>query len=227
MGRILVLRPRTARKQLLIAATISPPSSDGGLVKALIAIAYGINTVSTTWITPLDWNTSAIVTLETPPFSSFSSMPLPSGEVAVSFSPSTVVKVAVPLPALIAFIKSLLDILPATTWYVSTLVSVSLFSGLTKLSTVPAGNLSNASFVGANTVNGPVPDNVSTRPAAFTALTSVVWSLELTAFWTMFFFGDMGAPPTVGSFASAEPMLSTERAATAKKRFIRFTSKEC
>ena len=36
-------------------------------------------------------------------------------------------------------------------------------------STVPAGNLANASSVGANIVNGPGPDNVSTKPAALTA----------------------------------------------------------
>src|SRR5271165_4454517 len=77
------------------------------------------------------------------------------------------------------------------------LVSVPLFSGLTRLSTVPAGNLPKASLVGANTVNGPAPCSVSTRPAAFTAATSVVWSFELTAFWMMFLDGYIGAPPTL------------------------------
>src|SRR6202044_4069909 len=84
----------------------------------------------------------------------------------------------------------------------SPLVSVALFSGLSRLSTVPAGNLANAALVGANTVNGPGPDSVSTRPAAFTAATSVVWSLELTAFCTMFFDGYIGAPPTVTVFSA-------------------------
>ena len=73
---------------------------------------------------------------------------------------------------------------------------MSLFSGLSSVSTVPAGSLANASLVGANTVNGPLPDSVSTRPAAFTAATSVVWSLELTAFSMMFLEGYIGAPPT-------------------------------
>src|SRR5262249_20626294 len=59
------------------------------------------------------------------------------------------------------------------------------------------GSFANAALVGANTVNGPGLDSVSTRPAAFTAATSVVWSLEFTAFWMMFFEGYMGAPPTV------------------------------
>src|ERR1700754_2882987 len=76
-------------------------------------------------------------------------------------------------------------------------VSIALFSGLTKVSTVPAGNLSKAALVGANTVNGPALDKVSTRPAALTAATRVVWSFELTAFSTMFLVGYMGAPPTI------------------------------
>src|SRR6185369_8023357 len=70
-------------------------------------------------------------------------------------------------------------------------------SGLSSDSTVPFGSLAKAALVGANTVNGPAPCSVSTRPAAFTAATSVVWSLELTAFWMMFFEGYIGEPPTV------------------------------
>ena len=54
------------------------------------------------------------------------------------------------------------------------LVSLSLFSGFSSVGTVPSGSLSKARLVGANTVKGPAPDNVSTRPAAFTAATSVV-----------------------------------------------------
>src|SRR6201992_472654 len=84
------------------------------------------------------------------------------------------------------------------------LVRVALFSGFTKVSTVPFGSISNASFVGAKTVNGPGPCNVSTRPAAFTAATRVVWSFELTAFSTIFFEGYIGAPPTV-TLISANP----------------------
>jgi hypothetical protein len=72
-----------------------------------------------------------------------------------------------------------------------------LFSGLSSVSTVPDGNLAKASLVGANTVKGPLPDSVSTRSAAFTAATSVVWSFELTAFRMMFLDGNIGAPPTV------------------------------
>src|SRR5690242_18244030 len=65
------------------------------------------------------------------------------------------------------------------------------------MGTVPGGSLSNASLTGANTVNGPAPDSASTRPAAFTAATSVVWSLELTAFSMMFLLSYIAAPPTI------------------------------
>ena len=76
-------------------------------------------------------------------------------------------------------------------------VSLSLFSGLSSVSTVPLGSAAKASLVGAKTVNGPGPSSVSTRPAALTAATSVVWSFELTAFSTMFLVGNIGAPPTI------------------------------
>ena len=81
------------------------------------------------------------------------------------------------------------------------MVRVALLSGFTRVSTVPAGSLPNAALVGANTVNGPLLCRVSTRPAAFTAATSVVWSLELTAFSTMFFEGNIAAPPTITVFS--------------------------
>src|SRR5277367_1330449 len=61
------------------------------------------------------------------------------------------------------------------------------------------GSFANASFVGANTVNGPGPFSVSTSPAAFTAATRVVWSAELIALSTMSLVGYMAAPPTIGS----------------------------
>src|SRR4051812_10970021 len=81
-------------------------------------------------------------------------------------------------------------------------VSFFLFSGLTSVFTVPAGNFSNASLVGAKTVKGPLPSNVVTRSAAFTAATKVVWSFEFIAFWTMFLLAYIGAPPTVGFWAA-------------------------
>ena len=65
---------------------------------------------------------------------------------------------------------------------------------------VPSGRFSKASLTGAKTVNGPLPCKVSTKPAACTAATSVVWALELTAFSTIFFFGNMASPPTITVF---------------------------
>src|SRR5262249_7480669 len=75
--------------------------------------------------------------------------------------------------------------------------SFALFSGFRRSSTVPWGNVLNAALVGAKTVKGPDPCSVSTRAAAFTAATSVVWSFEFIAFWMIFFEGYIGAPPTV------------------------------
>ncbi len=88
---------------------------------------------------------------------------------------------------------------------------------------MPAGNLAKASLVGANTVKGPLPESVSTRSAALTAATSVVWSFELTAFWMMFLDGNIGAPPTitVASFAKvgmAVRLAKTRPAAAAPAR---------
>ncbi|MGY4432007.1 hypothetical protein ACVWWO_004484 [Bradyrhizobium sp. F1.13.1] len=54
-----------------------------------------------------------------------------------------------------------------------------------------------------------MPSSVGTRPAAFTAATSVVWSFELTAFWTMFFDGNIAAPPTMTVFSSARAGATT------------------
>ena len=68
---------------------------------------------------------------------------------------------------------------------------------------MPAGNLANASLVGANTVKGPAPFNVSTRPAAFTAATKVVWSAEPAALSTISFEATILAPPTITPCSSA------------------------
>ncbi len=80
-------------------------------------------------------------------------------------------------------------------------VSMALFSGFTSISTVPEGNIPNASFVGAKTVKGPALFSVSTRPAAFTAATNVVWSFEFMAFSTIFLEGYIAAPPTSTVFS--------------------------
>ena len=52
-------------------------------------------------------------------------------------------------------------------------VSWSEFCGFNKLLKAFCGILANASLFGANTVNEPSPSNVSTKPAALTAVTSV------------------------------------------------------
>jgi hypothetical protein len=52
---------------------------------------------------------------------------------------------------------------------------------------VPLGSLSKAAFVGAKTVNGPAFDKTSINSAAFKAVTSVVWSGEPAAIFTMSF----------------------------------------
>src|SRR5438309_12045346 len=98
---------------------------------------------------------------------------------------------------------------------------MSLFSGMTSVSTVPAGSLPKAALVGANTVKGPAPESVSTRPAALTAATSVVWSFELTAFWTIVLVGYIAAPPTIG-LARAMPLPATAKAAAAARMRVLF-----
>src|SRR3984885_4015860 len=84
--------------------------------------------------------------------------------------------------------------------------------------------MANASLVGANTVNGPGPFSVSTRPAAFTAATSVVWSAEFTALPTMVFDGNMAWPPTrtVGSDAVCANTGTVDASRIAANRAVRF-----
>ena len=53
-----------------------------------------------TWMTPLDWKTSAVVTVAMPPLASVSMIWLPD-MVAVRSSPWTVLKVTLPPPFLI------------------------------------------------------------------------------------------------------------------------------
>jgi len=61
--------------------------------------------------------------------------------------------------------------------------------------------------------------SVSTRPAAFTAATSVVWSFELTALSMMSLLGSMGAPPTItwAAAGSAAADRATERPMAARR----------
>ena len=83
------------------------------------------------------------------------------------------------------------------------------------------GSSLKAALVGANTVNGPGPLKVSTRPACFTADTSVVRFFACEAFCTMVLFGYMAAPPTMGSpAANAVPDNSAVERARSASFFI-------
>src|SRR5262245_20348865 len=65
----------------------------------------GNRTVSTTWITPLDWSTSPMVTIDLPPLASVTeSLPGPACS-TVRVSPATVLNMALPPPSLTAFIR--------------------------------------------------------------------------------------------------------------------------
>ena len=66
-------------------------------------------------------------------------------------------------------------------------ISLSLFSGLRRVSTVPLGSFAKASSLGAKTVNGPSPLRVSTSPAAVSAVANVLKFPLLTAVSTMSF----------------------------------------
>ena len=57
-------------------------------------------------------------------------------------------------------------------------MSVSAGMSFNNAVTVPAGKLLNALSVGANTVKGPGPDNVPSKPHASIAVSKVVWSNE-------------------------------------------------
>ena len=78
---------------------------------------------------------------------------------------------------------------------------MSLLSGFNRPSTVPAGNAAKAAFVGAKIVKGPVPLRVSTRPAAVTAVTRVVWSADPTAISTTVLDGASSTTSVVESTA--------------------------
>src|SRR5688572_30784834 len=88
-----------------------------------------------------------------------------------------------------------------------------------RASTVPAGSFANASSVGANTVNGPSPVSVSSRPAALTAATSVLNVPAVDATATMV-PGVSGATGSSSSSEQAAPNTAIERTATAVMDFL-------
>src|SRR5271166_5911172 len=134
---------------------------------------YGIRTASMTWITPLLASMSVLMTFAPP------TVTLPASTLMASSLPFKVLALVV--------VRSAAINLPGRTWYVSTATSFSLFSGLSRFSTVPAGSLAKASSVGAKTVKGPLPFKVSTSPAAFTAATRVLNCPAAAATPTMVF----------------------------------------
>jgi hypothetical protein len=117
-------------------------------------------TVSITWITPLDAFTSTATTV------ALSTCTLPSIILTLIDPPWAVFSV-VALTTLSAVY------MPGTTWYLRMAWSLARFSGFSKEATVPSGSFAKAASVGTKTVNGPSPLRVSTRPAAFAAVSSV------------------------------------------------------
>ena len=116
------------------------------------------------WTTPLLVTTSVAITVA---FPAEDSIVTPSAFVTVIVSPPAVSTVVLPSgisPARMTVGRTCLK---------STASSWSTFSGSKRLAKVSAGSLANASLFGAKTVNGPSPFNVSTKPAACTAVTRV------------------------------------------------------
>ena len=63
-----------------------------------------------------------------------------------------------------------------------------MFSGYSKNSTIPSGNLAKASSVGVNTVSGPSPFKASTNPVTFAAAIKVLKLPALDAKSTISYF---------------------------------------
>ena len=137
---------------------------------SLTYLAGGRSTPSITRITPLLALMSTAVTL------ALLTLTLPPLTVMRTDAPCTVGTLR-PFSLTTAAAKTL----SLTTWYVRMLTSYALLAGLSKVSTVPAGNLAKAALGGAKTVNGPTLWSVLTRSAALTAATSVEKSELLEA----------------------------------------------
>ena len=127
-----------------------------------------MSTASMMWTTPLDASTSAVVTLALLIKMSLLTV------LTVTVLPSTVLSICMSM-------RSLACTAPLATWYVSRSTSCALFSGLSRLARTPLGRAANASLLGAKTVNGPLPERVSTRPPALSAATRVERSGVATA----------------------------------------------
>ena len=119
----------------------------------------GINTVSITWMIPFEACTSASVTVAGPTMT----VPVLS-TLNLTLSPLT-------MAAIMPSVTSVDATSPETTWWSKISESVAFSSGVSKsLRSIPAS--AKAWSVGANTVNGPVPCKVVTKPAWDNAATS-------------------------------------------------------
>ena len=98
--------------------------------------------------------------------------------------------------------------LPFTAWAVRIAVSFSL--SFNTAARVSLSILAKASFVGANTVNGPSPLRVSARPAALIAVTRVLKSLLAIAVSTIVF----------SALSSAKAGADTNRATAKASNFF-------
>jgi hypothetical protein len=138
---------------------------------------------------------------------------------AINVQPPSVATGCAPLSAAILPPIASANTSAPTTWQVRIVASRALFSSIIRALSVSSVIRPNASSVGANTVNGPGPDNVSTRPACVTAATSFVWIGEFTAFSMTFFSASISAPPTIWldacASANAIPAVSLSAAAVA------------
>mmetsp|Transcript_11879 Transcript_11879/g.26004 ORF Transcript_11879/g.26004 Transcript_11879/m.26004 type:complete len:250 (+) Transcript_11879:191-940(+) len=164
-----VMSPESFRSGLVGSVAVMPVGS----VTVMLVSSGGRSTLLMTWIIPLDAIMSAITTSASLTFT-----PAPDKSIA-TVSPSRVSRSVL--------VSEELRALAATTWYLSMAISLSLFSGRSKVSKVPAGRAAKASLVGANTVKGPLPspESTSTKSAAVTASTRVLNTSSPAAISTM------------------------------------------
>ena len=134
--------------------------ADSVPVDRLERVYFGIRTLSTTWMTPFDCTTSAMVTLAMPPARRSRTITVPL-LVTVSVPPDDRPS-ASPCrrrPS-IALQRGARPSCRRRRDRSAPWSASALFSGLSSVSTVPAGSAANAALVGANTVNGPGPFSV-------------------------------------------------------------------
>ena len=151
-----------AGASLAPAAAALCPSAGAPAIKLLPS---GIRTPLISWITPLVVMISAIVTATV-----VFSIILSCSTATVICLPSKPVLVEFPFKPEMSAAMALAVI----TWYISRLMSSALFSGMSSAASVSGGSAANAASVGASKVMGPAALRASTKPAASTALMSVV-----------------------------------------------------